>query len=139
MLSCLVGARLILIVQMICCRTSAPIDNLAYFLLIPVRVPKINAPIFKPLCIFLRFFISSLNFETPSFIVIPSSLKRWPVLSKKEIIFALLRAEIRNIPKISPPGIFPNFSMAVVSKIDSRPNFLMFESVLLRIHWIEFL
>ena len=36
-LSCLVGARLILIAHMICCSTSAPIDNLAYFLLVAVR------------------------------------------------------------------------------------------------------
>ena len=33
MLSCLVGARLILIVHIICCNTSTPIDNFAYFLL----------------------------------------------------------------------------------------------------------
>ena len=32
-LSCLVGARLILIEHMICCNTSAPKDNFAYFLL----------------------------------------------------------------------------------------------------------
>ena len=32
-LSCLVGARLILMLQIICCNTSAPIDNFAYFLL----------------------------------------------------------------------------------------------------------
>ena len=37
MLSCLVGARLILIVHMICCNTSAPTDNFAYFLLVAVR------------------------------------------------------------------------------------------------------
>ena len=37
MLSCLVGARLILIEHMICCNTSAPIDNFAYFLLASVR------------------------------------------------------------------------------------------------------
>jgi hypothetical protein len=33
MLSCLVGARLILIVQIICCSTSAANDSLMYFLL----------------------------------------------------------------------------------------------------------
>jgi hypothetical protein len=34
-LSCLaVGARLIFIEQMICCKTSAPIDSLAYFFLL---------------------------------------------------------------------------------------------------------
>ena len=36
-LSCLVGARLILIEHMICCNTSAPKDNFAYFLLAAVR------------------------------------------------------------------------------------------------------
>ena len=35
MLSCLVGARLILIVQIICCSTSAAVsDSLMYFLLL---------------------------------------------------------------------------------------------------------
>ena len=34
MLSCLVGARLILILQIICCSTSAANDNLLYFLLL---------------------------------------------------------------------------------------------------------
>ena len=33
MLSCLVGARLILIVQIICCSTSVANDSLMYFLL----------------------------------------------------------------------------------------------------------
>jgi len=37
MLSCLVGASLILIQHMICYNTSASIDNLTYFLLYPVR------------------------------------------------------------------------------------------------------
>ena len=36
MLSCLVGARLIFIVHRICCNTSAPIDNFAYFLLFTI-------------------------------------------------------------------------------------------------------
>jgi hypothetical protein len=35
-LSCRVGARLILLLQIICCNTSAPIDNYACFLLAPV-------------------------------------------------------------------------------------------------------
>jgi len=35
-LSCLAGARLILIVHMICCNMSARIDNFAYFLLNPI-------------------------------------------------------------------------------------------------------
>ena len=33
MVSCLVGARLILIVQIICCNTSAANDSLMYFVL----------------------------------------------------------------------------------------------------------
>ena len=37
MLSYLARARLILIVHTICCSTSAPVDNLAYFLLVAVR------------------------------------------------------------------------------------------------------
>ena len=36
-LSCRVGARLILMLQIICCNTSAPIDNFAYFLLNLIR------------------------------------------------------------------------------------------------------
>jgi hypothetical protein len=36
MLSCLVGARLILTAYMICCSILASIDNFAYFLLNPV-------------------------------------------------------------------------------------------------------
>jgi hypothetical protein len=41
-LSCLVGARLILIVHMICCNTSAPIDNFAYFLLFSILFFRYN-------------------------------------------------------------------------------------------------
>ena len=41
-LSCLVGARLILIVHMICCNTSAPIDNFAYFLLFSILFVQYN-------------------------------------------------------------------------------------------------
>ena len=42
MLSCLVGARLILIEYMICCNTSAPIDNFAYFLLSSILFVQYN-------------------------------------------------------------------------------------------------
>jgi hypothetical protein len=36
MLSCLAGSHLILIEHMICCNTSAPMDNFVYFRLNPV-------------------------------------------------------------------------------------------------------
>ena len=39
---CLVGARLILIVHMICCNTSAPIDNFAYLLLLLILFFRYN-------------------------------------------------------------------------------------------------
>ena len=42
MLSCLVGARLILIEYLICCNTSAPIDNFAYFLLSSILFVEYN-------------------------------------------------------------------------------------------------
>ena len=41
-LSCLVGARLILIVHMICCNKSAPIDNFAYLLLFSILFVQYN-------------------------------------------------------------------------------------------------
>ena len=73
---CLVGARLIFIVHMICCNTSAPIDNFAYLLLLLILFFRYNT---------VKHELSFLN---PVEFIYPAKICMvLPITMKDEIIF----------------------------------------------------
>ena len=83
---CLVGARLILIVHMICCNTSAPIDNFAYLLLLLILFFRYNTV--KHELSFLKPVKHELSFLKPVEFIYPAKICMvLPITMKDEIIF----------------------------------------------------